>query len=133
MDLLIDKYRGFNIYKYEGTIEKDLKNLYFYISNSPIHFNYISNNDSVISYIQYVYDIKSASLIFLKTKNICKNKGFASKLLQISINYLKNKKVKKIELDDMSNQAHSKNNIYIKHGFNYINPFPEPEMILKLN
>lgn len=132
MDLLISKFKGFNIYLYEGIINDNLRNLYLYISDSSTHFNYITNNDSIISHIHYVYDIESASLIFLKTKKLCRNKGFASILLKISIKYLKDKKVKKIELDDMSNHSHDKDNIYKKFGFKYINPSPEPEMVLEL-
>ena len=134
MELTIGKYKGYNIYLYEGIINNNLRNLYFYISNSSIHFNYITTNNRIISHIHYIYDIKSASMIFLKTKKNYKNKGFASILLKKSIKYLKNKKVKKIELDDMSNHSHSKNNnIYINHNFKYINPYPEPEMVLELN
>lgn len=134
MDLLISNYKGYNVFLHESSINCDnLKNLYFYINKHKIHHNYISNNDSVKSYIHFVYDLNSAHMIFLKTHNIFKNKGFASFLLKLSINYLKEKKVKKIELDDMSNHSRSPNNIYINFGFKYINPYPEPEMELKLN
>lgn len=133
MDLLISNFKGYNVYKYESNINKNLRNLYFYISTSKIEYSMISNSSICISYIHFIYDIESASLVFLNTKKLFTNKGFASFLLKTSIKYLKNKKVKKIELDDMSNHAHSKSNIYRNFGFRYINSPPEPEMILDLN
>ena len=86
-----------------------------------------------ISHIHIVYNSyegdNSATIIFLKTNRRYRNKGLATKLLKESIKILKELKIKKIELDDMSDNARTKNNIYKKFGFKYINPYPEPEMI----
>ena len=82
----------------------------------------------------YIIDNKNATLIILKTNNKYKRKGYAIKILEESLNYLKNKlNIEKIELDDMSNRSWENNNIYVNFGFKYINNYPEPEMILYLN
>lgn len=132
MNKFLDIFQNYNVYMCESKIDKNLCNLYFYISDRIIDINLISNNIKTISYIHFIYNLESANLVFLKTKNKYKNKGYASYLLKLSIKYLKIKKIKKIELDDMSNHAHGKNNIYINFGFKYINPRPEPEMLLEL-
>jgi ribosomal protein S18 acetylase RimI-like enzyme len=124
MIYLYKKYKKNNIYL---SIQKN--NIIFYISINKLQHKKI---DLSYCYIQYVVDLKkkNATLISLKTKDSFKNKGFATKLLTISLDYLKQKKFLKIELDDMSDRAWEKKNIYINFGFKYINPFPEPEMIL---
>jgi len=123
------KYKKYNIYKITNN-KDDFLYLTFYIST--IKQKYKDINNKSFSFIQYIVDIKNndATLIVLKTNNIYKNKGYATKLLDDSINYLKNIKIKKIELDDMSDHSWEEHNIYISFGFEYINDFPEPEMIL---
>ena len=89
-------------------------------------------NTKSISYIHYIYDINSAIMIFLKTKKKYRKNGLAKNLIKESIKILKKMKVKKIELDDMSVYSRTEKSIYKKFGFEYINPYPEPEMILYL-
>lgn len=129
MSIFLSKYQNRNVYKIE------MNNIiYFYISNKEYDYTIISTSQSIISYIQYAYNNESASVIFLKTKKRYRNKGFASYLLKISIDYFEKKKIKEIDLDDMSDNAYRlKKNIYIKHGFHYKNEFPYPEMIMKIN
>ena len=128
MSIFLSKYKDYNVYKLKNN---DI--IYFYISNKHHDYNNISYSKSIISYIQFVYNEDSSTVIFLKTKKRYRNKGYASYLLKTSIKYFKEKKMKKIELDDMSNYAHDlENNIYIKHDFTYKNKYPEPEMILNL-
>jgi hypothetical protein len=129
---LYKEYKKFNIYKITKN-KDDFLFITFYISR--IKQKYKDINDKSFSFIQYIVDIKKkdATLIVLKTNNIYKNKGYATKLLQDSLNYLKNIKIQKIELDDMSDHSWEDHNIYISFGFKYINEFPEPEMILLIN
>ena len=129
---LFKKFKKFNIYLITKYVD-DILSITFYISIKKQKYKDI--NDSSFSFIQYIVDIKNkdGNLLTLKTNNIYKNKGYAKKLLEESLNYLKiKKKIKKIELDDMSDRSWDDHNIYIMFGFKYINNYPEPEMILYL-
>jgi hypothetical protein len=129
---LFKKFKKFNIYLISKNID-DILSITFYISIQKQKYKDI--NDYSFSFIQYIVDIKNkdANVLTLKTNNIYKNKGYAKKLLEESLNYLKLKKIKKIELDDMSDRSWEDHNIYIMFGFKYKNNYPEPEMILYLN
>jgi hypothetical protein len=129
---LFKKFKKFNIYLISKNID-DISSITFYISIQKQKYKDI--NDYSFSFIQYIVDIKNkdANVLTLKTNNIYKNKGYAKKLLEESLNYLKLKKIKKIELDDMSDRSWEDHNIYIMFGFKYKNNYPEPEMILYLN
>jgi GNAT superfamily N-acetyltransferase len=118
-----------NIYKIHDT---DNKLLILYFSKNEIEYKKFKNNKNNIPYIYYIYDNDIANLIYLYTNKNNRNKGYATKLLKKSIKILKNMNIKKIELDDMSDNNWSEHNIYIKNGFSYINNFPEPEMIMFL-
>lgn len=124
MTIFYKKFKNNNIYL---NIYKN--NIIFYISINKLQNK---NIDSSFSFIQYIVDFekKDGTLICLKTNNSFKNKGFATELLTISLDYLKNKNILKINLDDMSDRSWGENNIYINFGFKYINLFPEPEMVL---
>jgi len=127
---LFKKFKKFNIYLITKNVD-DILSITFYISIQKQKCKDI--NDYSFSFIQYIVDIKNkdGTLLTLKTNNKYKNKGYAKKLLEESLNYLKiKKKIKKIELDDMSDRSWSDHNIYIMFGFKYINNYPEPEMIL---
>lgn len=129
---LFKKFKKFNIYLIIKDVDIFLS-IIFYISNQKQ--NYKDINDISFSFVQYIVDIKNknATLLTLKTNIKYRNKGYAKKLLHESLNYLKiNKKIQKIELDDMSNNSWSDHNIYKLFGFKYINNYPEPEMILYL-
>jgi len=124
MTIFYKKFKNNNIYL---NIYKN--NIIFYISINKLQNK---NIDSSFSFIQYIVDFekKDGTLICLKTNKSFKNKGFATELLTISLDYLKNKNILKINLDDMSDRSWGGNNIYINFGFKYINLFPEPEMVL---
>lgn len=129
---LFKKFKKFNIYLITKYVDEILS-ITFYISIQKLKYKDI--NDSSFSFIQYIVDIKNkdGNLLTLKTNDPHKNKGYAKKLLEESLNYLKiKKKIKKIELDDMSDRSWDDHNIYIMFGFKYINNYPEPEMILYL-
>ena len=83
-----------------------------------------------LSHIHYLYEKDSAVMIFLKTNKKYRGKGFAKKLIKETINILKKINIKKIELDDMSLFSRTEKSIYRKFNFEYVNPYPEPEMIL---
>ena len=62
---------------------------------------------------------------------ILRNKGIGSILLNQLIQYAKNNYVKKIVLDDMTDNYRIPNNIYLKHGFQYVDENgPEMEYIV---
>jgi len=128
---LFKEFKKFNIYLISENTDGFLS-ITFYISIKKQKYKDI--NDHSFSFIEYIIDIqnKDATLLTLKTNNKYRNKGYAKKLLKESLNYLKKKKIEKIELDDMSNNAWCDHNIYIIFGFKYINNYPEPEMILYL-
>lgn len=128
---LFKEFKKFNIYLISENTDGFLS-ITFYISIKKQKYKDI--NDYSFSFIEYIIDIqnKDATLLTLKTNNKYRNKGYAKKLLKESLNYLKKKKIEKIELDDMSNNAWRDHNIYIIFGFKYINNYPEPEMILYL-
>ena len=105
-------------------------NIILYYSDKELEINKFFDSISHIHIVYNSYDgDDSATIIFLKTNRRYRNKGLATNLLKESIKIIKKLKIKKIELDDMSRNARTKNNIYIKNGFKYINPHPEPEMI----
>ena len=125
------KYKNFNIYQIKKKRDEYLS-ISYYISINKL--KYKNMEEMCFSYVQYIIDNKNATLIILKTNNKYKRKGYAIKILEESLNYLKNKlNIEKIELDDMSNRSWENNNIYVNFGFKYINNYPEPEMILYLN
>jgi len=129
---LFKKCKKFNIYLITKNVD-DILSITFYISIKKQKYKDIEKYS--FSFIQYIIDIKNkdGTLLTLKTNNPYRNKGYAKKLLEESINYLKiKKKIKKIELDDMSDRSWDDHNIYIMFGFKYINNYPEPEMILYL-
>lgn len=105
-----------------------------YIANKKMDVEDCFND--AISHINIVYNSyegdDSATIMYIMTSEKYRNKGFATKLLEETIKILKEKNIKKIELDDMSSNARTTRNIYINFGFKYINPYPEPEMILNL-
>lgn len=59
-----------------------------------------------------------------------RNKGIGSILLDQLVQYAKNNHVNKIVLDDMTDNYRQPNNIYLKHGFQYVNKDgPEMELV----
>ena len=78
-----------------------------------------------------VDDDNEMTIIWFETNKIYRKKGLGDKLLKHIVEYAKKNDIKKIELDDMSDKAFKKHNIYLKNGFVYLKD-GEPEMILKL-
>ena len=59
-----------------------------------------------------------------------RGKGIGSMLLKCLIEYCKQHNICKIVLDDMTDYYRQPNNIYLKHGFKYVNETgPEMEFI----
>jgi GNAT superfamily N-acetyltransferase len=57
--------------------------------------------------------------------------GIGSALLTRLVDYAKENNVKKIILDDMTDNCRQANNIYLKHGFNYLYEYgPEMELLI---
>lgn len=79
------------------------------------------------SYIIYYHDIIDNSVIIqsLYVDYDKRGKGIGSELMK---NCFEETKCKIYYLDDMSDRFLKKDNIYIKHGFKYVND-GEPEMI----
>ena len=57
-----------------------------------------------------------------------RGQGYGTRLLRIAMDEIKKKNIHVIKLDDMSDRFRKKNNIYVKHGFKYIND-NGPDMI----
>jgi ribosomal protein S18 acetylase RimI-like enzyme len=90
----------------------------------------IKYDDNIIGNIYGIINNNNCNLISLIIKEGYREYGFGTLLLKIFIRICKNKKIKKIELDDMTDNFNKKNNIYLKNGFRYIKK-GFPEMILK--
>ena len=123
------------IYHIIKKIDEYYLSISYYISINKLKYKDIE--EMCFSYVEYIIDNKkkNSTLKILKQNNKYKKKGYATKILKESLNYLKNKlNIEKIELDDMSDRSWDiYNNIYVNLGFKYINDYPEPEMILYLN
>ena len=76
----------------------------------------------------YSKDEARIYIIDLGTKEECRGMGFASLLLKRIIKEAYKLHCKNITLDDASDLFGKTNNIYLKHGFEYINE-GQPEMI----
>jgi GNAT superfamily N-acetyltransferase len=70
-----------------------------------------------------------AILTWIKTQNKHQKKGYASKLLNHMIYYCRNNEISEIKLDDTTDNYRKNNNIYINHGFKYLDE-NGPEMIM---
>lgn len=77
------------------------------------------------------YNSKYITIGSLYVDPFLRNKGIGSILLNQLIEYAKKTNTQKIILDDMSDNFRLRNNIYLKHGFQYVNEFgPEMELII---
>lgn len=89
-------------------------------------------NDNIIGYINTIIKNNICTITSFIIKEEYRNNGYGTFLLKKIIRYCLKNNIKKIELDDMSDNFNKENNIYIKNGFRYIeNGFPE--MILLFN
>jgi len=74
------------------------------------------------------YTNKYIILCSLYVDKSYRNDGIGSLLLNQLIEFAKNQRITQIMLDDMTDRYRKQHNIYLKHGFKYINEFG-PEMI----
>lgn len=94
----------------------------------------ISKNGASLSSVQFAidYECKIAYILDIRTHKRHRGKGYATYILNYTKKYLKEKGIKSIELDDMSDNAWKDNNLYINTGFKYIDEYPNPEMSIDL-
>lgn len=71
------------------------------------------------------------TITWFETNKIYRKKGLGDKLLKHVIEYARNNGISRILLDDMSDKAFKRNNIYLKNGFVYLED-GHPEMVLEL-
>ena len=103
-------------------------------NNNFIYYELVDNN-IIYSYLEAYYDKKDneITLTSINTDNNYRNKGYASILLQKLIEHAHKLKCIKIIVDDCSDNSRKSHNIYIKHGFEYIEKKSiMPEMVLWL-
>jgi len=94
--------------------------LYFNIENIANAVIYIINDKCIV--------------LSIHTNVNYRNKGYATKLLNEIKNYLikNNSNINKITLDDCTDNFNTKDNLYLKFGFKYIND-GESEMEFNIN
>jgi len=88
-------------------------------------------NNIIIGDINSIIDENTCIIKYIIVKDEFRNKGYGTMLLQELIEYCKECKINKIELDDMSDNFRKDNNIYLKNNFQYIDE-GYPEMVLYL-
>lgn len=106
----------------------DYKEIVFYHSynnNKGVHGSLrailIQENSHELRSKKVYYSNKHIFLGSLYVDSKLRNKGIGSILLNQLIQYAKNNRINKIVLDDMSDNYKLPNNIYLKHGFHYVN------------
>ena len=118
--------RDYKINMYRKNIDNGI-HLILYISDKKLDLNDIKNNS--IGYIEYIFDqiFLEITILYMGVDEKYKNKGIGSFLILLVADMYKNI-CKVMELDDMSENAWGKNNLYLNMGFKYINKKPFPEM-----
>ena len=108
---------------YEYKCDKYIKCNFYYYNN----YNEIISNASIIS-----TEIKNTfTLLTLHTEVLYRGNGCATKILKHIIEYCKLYTIKKLILDDCTDNFNMNNNIYINCGFKYIEKnLPEMELII---
>jgi predicted acetyltransferase len=91
----------------------------------------LKTKKNIIGYINGIIDFDKSIILSLFVKEDFRNKHYGSYLLKKYIKICKNKNIKTIEVDDMSDNFNKSNNIYLQNNFNYIN-IGFPEMIIYL-
>lgn len=107
----------------------------FYISPIDIDETTINSiDDNTIAYLSWCSYGTTMTILKLYVNNCYYHQGYGTYLLKHAIKQAKDScYFTIIELDDMSDNVWNlDNNIYIKCGFTYKNPFPFPEMELVL-
>ena len=147
-DLTLDKRRqnkfsnilpdNYNIFTYHTDSPKYLEML-IYIAEEKQDLNINKLDlDIIVGYISFVLAKKDISdedeledtmtITYVYINDEYKLNGIGKYLILLSSEYAKNNNIKKIELDDDSDNAWTKYNIYINLGLKYINTKPNPEM-----
>ena len=78
------------------------------------------------------YGSKILTISSIYVDKVQRGKGIGSILIKEIIKYAKSNNIKKIILDDMTDNYRQSHNIYIKHGFCYVDDYG-PEMELFIN
>lgn len=94
----------------------------------------IGSVEAIVS--QDLLNDPSMQIVSVKTNQPYRGLGVASTLLKRLIGFAWScyPCIQRVELDDMSDRAWQKaQNLYCKLGFRYVNPQPEPEMVLDIS
>jgi ribosomal protein S18 acetylase RimI-like enzyme len=126
-----------NVHKYVHK-DNDIHEIIFYITQSSLPYYSILDlirldKKCIIAWSSlaiYKKDNK-ATLTWIKTQKENRKKGYASTLLYHMIEYCRQYGFSEINLDDMTDNYRKDNNLYIKHGFKYLDD-NGPEMVLCL-
>ena len=116
---------------------KTYDQLNFYLVDISSHV--VARIQSYISFVgkkilrnNFYYINSECNISFLSTNEEFRNKGLATHLLQMMINFCKEHHINLITLDDDSDNFNTFNNVYVKAGFVYkINGYPEMYMVLR--
>ena len=125
----MDKFNNFLPNKYKLFINKEEHQLIFYISEEKLTTPEVTINCLAWLVSIWMEEDNEMTISWITTNTGYRGNGLGSLLIIAATTYYKQKhNVKKIELDDCSDLSFTKDNIYIKLGFEYINS-NEPEMI----
>lgn len=118
---------NYNIFMHRNNIDNGV-HLILYISQKKLELDEIKNNS--VGYIEYVFDqiLLEVTILYLGVDEKYQRDGIGTFLLLLVADTYKNS-CKRIELDDMTEQAWRKSNLYLNLGFKYINEEPFPEML----
>jgi GNAT superfamily N-acetyltransferase len=113
------------------------------ITNKTFHFvelEYVSDDNFMVSRIECTiifasfhslrnrsyYDNAVCHIGSLVTDQNYRNMGYATKLLEMIKQICLDSNIRTITLDDCSDNFNTKNNVYVKNGFSYVDEgFPE--------
>ena len=84
--------------------------------------------EKILSYLLAVINVDECIVVGIETNENHRGFGYATKLIKSLKNLCKILKIKKITLDDCSDNFLKHNNIYLNNNFCYIHK-NEPEMI----
>ena len=114
---------------------RDIVFYHSYNSNKGVHGSLsatlVQENPHELRSGKVYYGSKTIMLGSLYVDPKLRNKGIGSILLNQLIQYAKKNQVKQIVLDDMTDNYRMPNNIYLKHGFRYVN-IDGPEMLYRV-
>ena len=91
-----------------------------YVDDNTKYLYLAEDNNIIIGYIYIIIDNNKAKIDALYVNEDYRNQGIATKLINDSISYLKEKNIKQISINVLSNNIKAKS-IYLK----YFKPFKE--------